>query len=871
MDFLFRAPLLTIDPRNNEEVEKHWEQILNAISYSSQGFVQTLRGKELKDLSAHQKQKLLKYLLRGRYRATPFGYWAGVGLGNWGSAYSLTDLDTEPILPINTHQSAPNKKEFNTYCLPEGFKKNNHHYVFWSYHDEKEGWLANFIVQSKVVDMVYEWLNEHSFLIFGTFSSWFETEDEGRIKAIWEHLIKSGILITCPATQDNKTGKTIDLKIKNSITIPKEIKNRLEVIPKEMGALFVPVDTTFLETFKAWFIARFDDRFVRMDRVMKHKDFWPGNYDIQSIPPKPSLEISGTFWEMGQELDLSRLIDKMEIGNLRQLQAVFRIGKAEEIQLENFACNYPYAFMGRFGKDPSIHEYFRKTIIDKPEKDTLFADLLLKESGKSQQIGSHLNLFDYSIDSTGGQYGKNILQLNDLWIGVPEGTCVQLYSESQDKKVIPVIQHPLNPSFISHPVSRILWHIAKQDVVRFLPHSHPAFQDSRYTPKLKWGGICLQREKWTIKVEDLKKFGSLSRMKKEWHLPELVTFGNHDRELVLDLNRPSERNIIEKELRSKGKCHISSADWVDQSPTYTRDRTQIYPQIVTGWNFDLPYSKLPKEINFQNKPDGNWIYVRIHLDSSCLDPFMKKGLSSLIKNVEATGAFQRWFFLYYTTKQQEIRVRFQLKDLGSRALLKEGIFKELEESELILSYNFEPYYPEESKFGSGMEISEAIFSLESELILTLLESKVNFNEDAVSIISEIYFRLFWDHAQSDLLFSRLKQIKSTFSVKQKKDLTTTVDLEMLDHFYLFASRYNILLKTHPLWKKDVIPQFLFHHLHLFVNRVFLSRAREMESSVLYQIYKKMGKARAVGFSYLKAEIVYSERAGVSIPDSETNY
>ncbi|WPR77493.1 thiopeptide-type bacteriocin biosynthesis protein [Algoriphagus sp. NG3] len=845
MDFLFRTPLLTFDPRKQKDIEENWELIIEAVTYSSPDLALSIQDKNYRDLTEHQQQKLLKYLLRGRYRATPFGYWAGVGLGKWGKSYSQHGLDTTPITSTKaTNTLSQNRKP--SYCLPVGFKKDKNYYVFWFFDKEKEGWLTKFIESTKVVDKVYEWYRDHTFLDFERFSTWFESPNPNKITSIWSQLLECGMLIPYSKDLHGLKGKSIDLKVKKPLTLPMEINDRLQTIPNEMGALFEPMPTSYMESFKDWFIAHYDDRLVRMDKLMRHTDFWPASFDQPVNPIKSRLSIPGTFWEIGQVLDLRMLIEKRKIKNIRHLQAIFRIGKNEEIQLENFACNHPYAFMGRFGKDPAIHNFFRQTGSKMADPTLLIADVLLKETEKSQQISSHYNLFDYSIDSTGTIQAENILPLKDLWIGIPEGKTFLLYSESHGKQVVPIIQHPLNPSQISHPITKILWHVAQQEVVRFVPHIHASFQACRYTPRLKWGSdICLQREKWTIKAEDLKNYRSFSHLAKEWHIPDHVTFGNYDRELVLDLKSPIELDIIEKELRSKGRCHISSAEWVGESPVYVGDKTMIYPQVIKSWAFEKPYPLLPHKPNFQFNENTQWVYVKVHLESTCVDPFLHRTLHNLVERVISTGMCKHWFYLFYVTKHQEIRIRFLLKDPNCKSIVKGELFQELEASKLIHSYNFEPYFPEVSKFGGGMEISENIFALESAFILLLLERKVDFRAHALSIVSELYFFLFRDHPESSSIFERLKEIKGRIGYAQKKITRGVSGFQQDESYNLFMDDYITTMKNHPLYNSlGHFPDFLFHHLHLFANRIYLDKAVDGESSILYLTYKKMGRTIA---------------------------
>src|SRR5690606_11375042 len=89
MSFLFRLPLFHFDIENPEVLEQHRETILKSIKLSSTVLYQELKGKPFVELDNKLRIKLRKYLLRGRFRPTPFGMFAGVGLGKWGTEINL--------------------------------------------------------------------------------------------------------------------------------------------------------------------------------------------------------------------------------------------------------------------------------------------------------------------------------------------------------------------------------------------------------------------------------------------------------------------------------------------------------------------------------------------------------------------------------------------------------------------------------------------------------------------------------------------------------------------------------------------------------------------------------------------------------------
>lgn len=79
MDYIFRLPLVDFDITNEDEIKKNWKWIQKAVEHSSESLYREIRDSDYSSLSNRIRLKIYKFLLRGRYRATPFGYWAGVG------------------------------------------------------------------------------------------------------------------------------------------------------------------------------------------------------------------------------------------------------------------------------------------------------------------------------------------------------------------------------------------------------------------------------------------------------------------------------------------------------------------------------------------------------------------------------------------------------------------------------------------------------------------------------------------------------------------------------------------------------------------------------------------------------------------------
>ncbi|WP_026969375.1 lantibiotic dehydratase [Algoriphagus terrigena] len=115
MDFIYRIPLLGFDPRDDSKVMQHWEDIKTRIRSSSPSLYAAIQDKTYDRLDEDTRLTVYKYLLRGKYRSTPFGRWAAVGTAGWSDK-------TETILPLNTQEIVqnPDTAETDTFVLAQG-------------------------------------------------------------------------------------------------------------------------------------------------------------------------------------------------------------------------------------------------------------------------------------------------------------------------------------------------------------------------------------------------------------------------------------------------------------------------------------------------------------------------------------------------------------------------------------------------------------------------------------------------------------------------------------------------------------------------------------------------------------------------------
>src|SRR5690606_29121774 len=138
MALLFRSPLLQFDIRNELQVKKHWPEILKAIRLSSMVLYERLQHRQPEELSSREKKSVFRYLLRGKYRATPFGLWAGVGAAKWTQPHQQNEetgiLRTTPIQILDKPGSS------HQYWLNPSLETWGDGWKFWNFDFENQKW-----------------------------------------------------------------------------------------------------------------------------------------------------------------------------------------------------------------------------------------------------------------------------------------------------------------------------------------------------------------------------------------------------------------------------------------------------------------------------------------------------------------------------------------------------------------------------------------------------------------------------------------------------------------------------------------------------------------------------------------------------------
>ncbi|WPR76039.1 lantibiotic dehydratase [Algoriphagus sp. NG3] len=860
MDYIFRLPLVDFDITNQDQIIKNWTWIQRAIEFSSESMYREINDREYLSLNSKIKLKIHKFLLRGRYRATPFGFWAGVGIGKW-TDKTISCISTETKLLPYKQNGFNYLKEvqhniLHPYVKNPSLIKLSHAFRFYAYSKTRQYWECKLLERNSILDAVEEYISDHKKIDFGSFVSFFESNDLERIKSIWLSIAETGLLHPLEPTgfkiKNHAGEKKVDLVLKHPIHLSKKIRDRLALIAEEMGALFIPNTNQVLINFKRWFEDQFDDRQVLLSEVIKHPEF---SMD-RLIPPldnrkqeKSVPQLEQKRWEGVESIDLSKYFPKVPIPKDLNLDVVFRVIDNDEITVENLVCDRPFVYTGRFSRDPNIGDYLRNMMMPEmmDRKDILFAELLLFESEKANYISATSSFLSKKICLFTPTSDTSTLKGEDIYIGLVGGK-FELFDINLEQRIVPVVQHPLNPSQISHPLTRLVWEIAHQSTRKFMVYSEPEFVNPSYIPRIMWKNQVLQGKRWTLHIDNYLSADDLAGYIESQNLPHPLMAGAHDLELLIHWRNYEDLQVLWAELKKRKTLYLFEALWVGKSPFKSGSGEQKYPQIVKNiqvgkqCNPDIPAK------NPQINKDQEWVYLQIAMSEQQVGSFLRKYLPRLISELPPTLLPDKWFYLVYPYPYCQIRLRFKICP-SLQSEFKNYVIPKLISSNKAFVVKIRDYYPEYHKYSlHSVNISTSLFHMECRMLLGegLTSPKVLLLENPQyreAVILELWTAMLTAYplpnallrefkAYIDLLpMTTLKKIKAAPYPKGVPLISTQ-----------FKSRYSEVFQNH-LWFSD--PEFstilLSNHFHMLVNRTFPIVARVHEEQLVFWLYKFLSR------------------------------
>lgn len=845
MDFLYRLPLIDFNPNNEIEIQSHWHDILQKIKYSSPVLYNQIKNQDYRHLSESLKNSVYKYLLRGKYRATPFGKWSAVGLGNWAE-------QTQSDIAVKVEEIANLQKNFlgstPQFVLAPGFQKCHNIYLYFSFDQTDQKWVQTLIEPNKLIHQIIHHFKTNRKISFPIFSSWFSDVEEKTQLHFWNKILETQLLQPSISPYEHSSKKGINLKSTFQIELSQKIKRQLDLFTLEMGNYIIKQKRPILDHFIKRFPIHYDDRYVSLNELLKNTNFL-NQCLTANFPEKIKERKQQSTLNLFPGVAELNLTENQNPGALppeiSDVQYLFHLTENEDIVLENIVINRPFVYSGRFTEDPAIFNY-SKSKKPSPSKNEhfIYCDILVRESQTIQFLTKHRNCFDYHIDLLNFSNPSSI-PLEEIYIGIDSGRIILVWRK-KNKIIIPIFQHPLNGSQITFPLFRLLWEISHQDSFKFLVYALDSSQHSHYYPRYRWNNIILQERQWKIFKEQFPTMEGLKTFLKENQIPQFIQVGLMDQSIHLNWKNSRDFKIFYQELQKKSNLNILEISSNNSSPFKSTKNTHLYPQFIYQKNTKKAEIPLPLFFNYQEEDAPNCLYLKIPTSPQSLIPLLRYTLPKLIEEIQLDDSV-RWYFLIYHSESHELRLRFT--NLSKPNQIQQFLIDAFQKIDGQEPPTFHQYYPEYQKYSqSGLPISEKLFQLESDFILygpSKMGMDLSFNhlDFKAEIMSEIWTQLLINSPWVKDIHMLLKHQIKNFDPADMKHIRKHFDIK-IKKFKIpdCLEPYNQLYSSHPSIHNKPKFEILFkNHFHMMANRFFLLNAADYEDICKYLTYRKLGK------------------------------
>lgn len=871
MDYIIRIPLLTFDIYDESEVDKHFKQVKEAIQYSSKALFQEITSNTYSELPPPLKAKIYKYLIRGKYRATPFGLWVGSGLGSFGSATQirLGDLDykqgqinqetTFSFLYAENRLHRKNEK----YILNPALRSYSGYFTCDRFSIETEKWENIFIAEHPVITHALKYMKNHSYVNYFKFKAWFDDVSEEEIKALWDNMLHSSVFLPEMKSRSLRVrGKVfVDTYLGSPTSLDISIKSKLDQLGCEIGGLFDIYTSAYLDTFKKLFHENYDDRSVALlaifDPMQSLGEFLDGG-KIRGHSDETSLSHSALeICETREEIDLKEIYEIKPIAGAHSLTSMFKVNQDGTLLLENLVCNKPLVYLGRHDQKEAFCAYAKeiKEELYKTTDRILYADFELFEKSKFNQLTNQKCHTCYTITCISHTSGEHKINPKNLLISVYRDEVI-LYDRTLKRRIIPVICHPLSGQFISHPLSRLLWEIGNQNLPQFKFYKQPIYTQATYLPRLKWGDVVLQACRWKINSAAIDSIDGLKEAMIALNLPPKISAGMMDLELSLDWQNEMDLSILFQELKKVEQLEIRE----DLCSGMVSDSGEtLYPQFIYTQVFDVkPKEKLTlRKLNPIESKADKWLYFKVDLPEDMAKYFLITSWSDVIQSLSNEVSALNWYYIHYYNPVHELRFRIDVGNDREKEDTARKIISFLVSKVKPLGISICDYYPEVRKYSrKDIQVSERLFAMESSLILQeratfyMMEKPIlsMTPPEIISLMLSIWVPLVYDGILWISFKRKCLNIFRQFEKQEYVDLRNYYSENIQDKWSdltveeTFSSSYQDVMRSHSSYHQPKIFIYLaLNHVHMMCNRFFLHESRYFEDVFNYCLYREVGR------------------------------
>lgn len=901
---LFRTPQFSV----NATLKDCWNELKDSINISSPDFFRIIENMHYEDIendSRPVKYTIAKYFNRAKFRPTPYGTFASIGMAHFGKADETLIVEHKAIRKsfIDWKEVIDLQSQWKQFPLHNlHFHSNTSFYkcgelIRCIYKNEGHFELSDIAYYPVIEDILEYCIHTKSFdEINIQFKNVFE--DNSQLDLILEILVDHQLLFTnyqaaiidgAPKPfKDSDGGKSYDIcyrpTIGGSFYFPyaDDLKELITFLSNYHEAS-VPTE---LSNFKDKFVKQYDQQAISLLKVLD-PEMGIGYGDFESNSYRELLDLFGQNDKRPEKENFSKII---------QRAAFTENTSVKTIQLEHFKQNkqetvskLPNTFnaiispagasyilnmlggatanniLGRFtlvGDD--ILELCKESasieFIANP--DVLFFDIAYCGENEVDNINRRRPIYQYQVSIHSNCKDTIQIPLNDIYVAVQSGE-VMLYSKELKKRLIPRVSNAYRYTRSELSLFRFLCDIQSQNLIQsLLPDVGAIFDDMDYKPRLSYKHIILSPASWKICLKDypIQNNGFNDKVSQSGKY-RYVKFGYMDQTLHLDTESPEDLELLYSILRVNKDIWVQESFSSECSPIQDAKGNMYQSEFVLSIShnetiyqgIDLDLKKTMIQRTFL--PGSEWMYFEIFMQSGKTNEVLLNEIRYILEKIG--DLIKLWFFIRYDAMGSHLRLRFQLKEVSSYRFISDQmqkLFTALKMKDFLRDAKMCTYERELERYGADIiEQVEDLFCKDSKYVMQIINTHP---EIATLYLNAIQLII----AVGDAVFGKVELhgiLNKLVNSHNTEHLLSTSAFKVINNFYKSEIKIRVrkdvlpysseIAKAYisillPLVRKRQI-QLFADLFHMHINRLFPENQREHEALIYNFTLNRLNEIR----------------------------
>ncbi len=560
-------------------------------------------------------------------------------------------------------------------------------------------------------------------------------------------------------------------------------------------------------------------------------------------------------------------------------------------RLSSFGGSTAGSMLGRFCHlDEGLRNNVRNLLEDEQTSnpEAVYAEVVHLPQGRIGNVIARPVLREYEIPflTSSGVDEEHQINIDDLWVFVAYSRVV-IWSKRLKKEVIPRLSSAHNYSAHALSVYHFLCSLQSQ-TYRFCGFGWSgAFGKLDYLPRVRLGHLICAPQLWRLssdlwlafkKVSAADFATKMAAFRQKYKLPQWILYSVGDNNLQVNLANPVAVQTFLNELKKDQTITVEevlseSFKLAAQTKGQPVEHELLLPMVCHHDKPSGSVRSVKPPFNFEQKatgtrqhiPGGQWLMLKIYTGNTTSDYLLRDKIAPLLKEVLQQASVKSWFFMRFGDPDWHIRLRFNAAPevlYGTLMPQLNALLQPLYQQGLVNKVEVVTYEQELERYGGEqcMALSEKMFQHDSQACLSLLQLleeqpadvrwqatllgcdylvkdfglnteachqlfksqrdnfAKEFNETSV-LRKEMgkKYRLHETHLQQILLSEEQPQlwqaIHQVFAQRSKDTIEVIASIRELEQARKLCINVEMLIRS---------------YLHMFMNRMFVSNARQQE-------------------------------------------